>query len=171
MEQPLEAAPLRSIDLNGTWRIAIDPDNTGKSNEWHRNYPLDESRDVPVPGVVQLAFPDFFGVSWYRTTFRLEGMERNLNYYLRFESIHYFAQIYLNGVHIGDHEGEMIPFELSVTQTLKWDGDNELVVRVINPVADRDIDGFNLNRMPKAFHNETNTMSFISRRERASLIS
>lgn len=51
---------------------------------------------------------------------------------LRFEGVDYFASVWLNGQHIGTHEGHFAPFEFDVTQALR-PGDNELLVRVTSP--------------------------------------
>jgi len=53
---------------------------------------------------------------------------------LRFGSVNYLAQVWLNGVRLGQHEGGHLPFEFDVTPHLKREG-NVLVVRVEGELA------------------------------------
>lgn len=50
---------------------------------------------------------------------------------LCFDAVDYIAQVYLNGVCVGVHEGIFDPFELEVTGVLR-EGENTLLVRVEN---------------------------------------
>lgn len=51
---------------------------------------------------------------------------------LRFEGVDYFAEVWLNGVYVGEHEGHFNPFEFDVTPLLRL-GENTLIVRVTAP--------------------------------------
>ena len=50
---------------------------------------------------------------------------------LRFHGVDYFADVWLNGRHLGRHEGYFAPFSFEVTDLLR--SDNELLVRVAAP--------------------------------------
>ena len=39
-------------------------------------------------------------------------------YYLRFDSVHYYAKVWLNGVQVAEHESGHLPFEADVTEKL-----------------------------------------------------
>ena len=39
-------------------------------------------------------------------------------YYLRFESVHYYAKVWVNGVQVAEHESGHFPFEADVTEQL-----------------------------------------------------
>src|SRR6266487_4195139 len=66
---------------------------------------------------------------------------------LHFGAVDYLADVWLNGVLIGGHEGGETPFTLDVTDALKPDGENLLAVRVLNP-SDEPIDGIRLHETP-----------------------
>ncbi|MBI5667163.1 MAG: hypothetical protein HZC41_04075 [Chloroflexi bacterium] len=51
---------------------------------------------------------------------------------LRFDGVDYFAEVWLNGQPIGQHEGHFAPFAFDVTDALR-PGDNDLLVRVTSP--------------------------------------
>jgi len=135
-----EAAPRSVLSLNGTWELAFDPDNLGQLRGWERAFPPGAIA-VPVPSVWERVRPGYDGVGWYRRKFHLpRGWERKM-LRLRFHAAQYFAEAWLNGQPIGHHEGGFLPFEFPVSNWIR-PGENELVVRVINPPMDREIDGF-----------------------------
>ena len=53
---------------------------------------------------------------------------------MRFDSVNYLAEVWLNGVRIGGHEGGHLPFEFDVTPHVRPE-DNLLVVRVEGELA------------------------------------
>ncbi|HEY4003194.1 MAG TPA: glycoside hydrolase family 2 TIM barrel-domain containing protein [Candidatus Xenobia bacterium] len=71
---------------------------------------------------------DYEGTVWFRRHFQW-GTGRAV---LRFESVDYFADVYVNGHLVGSHEGCFEPFEFDVS---KWAhaGDNLLAVKVSAP--------------------------------------
>ncbi len=89
----------------------------------------------------------YHGVAWYWLRFSpaatAAGGQRSL---LRFGAIDYMAEVWLNGVAVGGHEGGETPFALDVTEALV-PGENLLAVRVLNP-TDEPIDGIKLQETP-----------------------
>lgn len=127
------------LNLNGTWEIAFDPENAGKAANWAQNFP-EEHELIHVPSVFETVRPFYDGVAWYRTRFEVETADLSFHR-LRIGAAQYFAEVWLNGEKIGEHEGGMLPFEFDVSSVIR-DGENELIVRVIGPPMDREIDGF-----------------------------
>ena len=123
------------------WNIVTDPDNKGKKEQWFSAI-SGATRPVPVPGIIQQAFPGCHGVAWYWTTFQTTLKENpGSSYAIKFHEVDYYADIWLNDAFLGSHEGAEIPFEMDCGKALKFDGENLLAVRVINPVEEP-IDGF-----------------------------
>jgi beta-galactosidase/beta-glucuronidase len=60
--------------LNGTWKLATDPDNAGRKERWFDAI-RPEAKDAPVPGVIQQVYPAYHGVAWYWHAFRSEDRE------------------------------------------------------------------------------------------------
>ena len=133
--------------LNGNWQLALDPDNAGRAGKWFDAVRPD-ARPAPVPGIVQQLFPDYCGVTWYWHAFHVDRKaERNQRWRLRFGAVNYFAEVWLNGVAVGSHEGGETPFELDVTRALRNEAENLLAVRVVNP-SNTPIDGMQLCEIP-----------------------
>jgi len=136
------------ISLNGAWSLAVDPKNVGREEKWGEKA-LADAKDTKVPGVLQDTFPGYHGVVWYARDFtppknaRVQG-----RYLLRFWQVDYLADVWLNGVSVGHHEGGEDPFVLDVTDVIKPETENRLVVRVLNP-TDEGIDGFKLSQIPR----------------------
>ncbi|MEA1949944.1 MAG: glycoside hydrolase family 2 TIM barrel-domain containing protein, partial [Planctomycetota bacterium] len=136
------------VSLDGVWQLAIDPDNVGKKDNWFANGPPKTAKPTAVPGALEETFPDYDGVVWYWKTFRpSEPPKAKQRVLLRFAAADYFAEVWLNGRRLGQHEGGETPFALDATAALKPRAENRLVARVINP-NHKDIDGFLLQHVP-----------------------
>lgn len=121
-----------TISLDGTWELA-----QGLSNIPPEEFP----HQVPVPGLVDLAFPPLEEIGteksrehreafWYRRTFRLDGPVPPLAR-LKINKARYGMQVYLNGNLVGEHLPCFTPAVFTVTPFLKGPGEeNLLLIRV-----------------------------------------
>jgi Glycosyl hydrolases family 2, sugar binding domain/Glycosyl hydrolases family 2/Glycosyl hydrolases family 2, TIM barrel domain len=136
------------LSLDGQWSIATDPQNLGRAEQWFGS-DMRGSTLTRVPGVIQEAFPAYHGVAWYGRSF-VAPSNPNLHgrYRLRFDAVDYLADVWVNGVHVGEHEGGETPFVLDVTQAVRPNAENRLIVRVLNP-TNEPIDGIALNGTPR----------------------
>src|SRR6185295_4296326 len=121
------------LSLDGPWEFATDPDRQLSAAALSQA----ERRPIQVPGPWQAQFADlrdYTGVAWYRLTFTESeaGAGQDLVHTFGFGAVDYHASVCLNGVHVGEHEGGYLPFELDVTSTIRTDSQNELIVRVID---------------------------------------
>ena len=57
--------------LDGAWRIAPDEHNVGREEHWF-DAVRGDSRDTPVPGIIQETLVGYHGVAWYWHSFRVE---------------------------------------------------------------------------------------------------
>jgi beta-glucuronidase len=69
------------------------------------------------------------GPAWYQVQFDLPWGWREHQVFVRFGSVNYRAQVWLNGEPLGSHEGGHLPFAFEVTSQLREE-DNLLVARV-----------------------------------------
>jgi len=141
-------APRRVVSLDGEWALATDPGNVGKTQRWFEGDAPDAAKPARVPAALEEAFPGYDGVVWYWRTFRLpEAVGRGRRLRVRFHAADHFAETWLNGQPIGQHEGGETPFALDATSAVRPRAENRLVVRVINP-KNEDIDGIHLRHVP-----------------------
>ena len=141
-----------TTDLNGQWRIIVDPFENGfydyryKEYSWgffqdakqNRPYDLieysfDTSETLQVPGDWNSQKEKLFfyeGNLWYRKKFDYELAEGK-RLFVYFGAVNYEAVVYLNGKKLGVHTGGFTPFVFEITDKVKREG-NSLVVKVDN---------------------------------------
>ena len=115
------------VNLNGRWDFAISPTLERPSR-------FASKIVVPFPvesylSGVQRRVPDGASV-WYRRSFTPPKGDRLL---LNFEASDWDTTVWVNGVQVGNHQGGYDPFSFDITDALKGRGQQELVVRVIDP--------------------------------------
>ncbi len=146
-------------NLSGPWDFKWDPQNLGIKKKWKKG--LKGSKRITVPASWNEQFKetrDYLGPAWYQTHFNRDSNSIGRKVFLRFGSVNYMAEVWLNGVRLGSHEGGHLPFVFEVTKHLKKK--NNLVVRVegyLKPdrvppgnVPPGPLDSFNNNFNPPA---------------------
>ena len=120
--------------LDGLWQFKFDPQDEGDQQGWKDG--LSETIDMPVPA----SFNDFFtdkesrdytGTFWYQTEFYAKE-EADSDILLRFGSATHHAEVFVNGVSVGEHRGGFLPFELNVSKAVKFNAKNIVVVKMNN---------------------------------------
>lgn len=69
---------------------------------------------------------------WYRRHFSVDSGWNEKNVKLSFLGVNYFADVWINGVYVGGHQGGYTPFAFDVSSILNYGGDNVIAVRVDN---------------------------------------
>jgi hypothetical protein len=146
-----QANPVVSLDGDG-WRLATDPQNVGRDQKWFES-PRPDAKPTRVPWIIQDAFPGYHGVAWYWRDFTAP-VNKNADgrYLLRFWGVDYLADVWLNGKHVGSHEGAEGMFVLDATDAVKPGVVNRISVRVLNPKHEP-IDGLTLGVTPHRHKN------------------
>ncbi len=143
----LNATPAWQLDLSGTWRVAKDPDNRGKQEAWYRRMHTVSGIDQVLPNPLQRVFPRYNGVAWYWRTFAVANPGQYDDLRIYFEGADYFVEAWLNSEYVGGNESALLPFAFDAKHSIK-PGANELVVRVIDACYAKEIDGFQLGKVP-----------------------
>jgi len=125
----------QTIDLSGFWDFLFDPEDQGEDAGWTSGFT--SGRPIAVPASWNDQFEDGrdnLGPGWYQTRFDLPWGWSEQRILLRFNSVNYLAEAWLNGAPLGQHEGGHLPFEFDVTPHVRLEG-NHLVVRVDGNLA------------------------------------
>ena len=139
--------PIVSLDGPG-WAIAPDPKNIGKEQKW-ADGPVADAKPTKTPSIIQDVLHGYHGVAWYWRDFTPPANPHpEGRYLLRFWQVDYLADVWVNGSHVGQHEGGEDPFVLDVTDVVKPGAANRLAVRVLNP-TNEPIDGIRLGQIPR----------------------
>ncbi|HPO14993.1 MAG TPA: glycoside hydrolase family 2 TIM barrel-domain containing protein [Candidatus Hydrogenedentes bacterium] len=135
------------LSLDGEWRLALDPGDTGLREQWFAQTARQESIPVRVPSVWDLWVPDYDGVGWYFREFSIDPAWSSQHVELHFEAADYYAEVWLNGIRLGEHEGGYTPFSFVVTPHLR-ESANLLSVRIIDPHGENGYGDFHPKEFP-----------------------
>ena len=132
----------KHTSLDGMWKCIVDP-----YGHWYhfwedkkfdgtvlQDYDFDTSDEIRVPGDWNTQDSRFYyyeGRMWYRTKFR-HNLKPGNKLFLHFGAVNYQSTIYVNGKEVGRHEGGYTGFQFDITEFVKADADNSLVVLVDN---------------------------------------
>ena len=118
-----------TISLDGSsWLLAPDPKNEGRDQKWWEK-PAAGAKPTRVPWIIQEVFHGYHGVAWYWRDFTPPANPHSGGRcLLRFWQVDYLADVWLNGVHVGRHEGSEDAFVLDVTDVIKPQAANRIAV-------------------------------------------
>ncbi len=123
------------ILLGGNWLFRYDGDQTGIQQGFQSAGSTAGWTRVSVPNAWNArddtAESSRGTVAWYRKDFRLPSAAPTLAWIVRFESVNYRAQVWLNGRLIGENAGAYLPFEVML-RGVRPRGVNRLAIRVDN---------------------------------------
>lgn len=162
------------IELNKGWSVVQDIHFLGEKFEiYKRNYDyslfgtpdmkaIPPWQEIPRLEHLQLTLTEnpYYGFSlrqfnaapwWYRNVFDAPGCGKYAA--LTFKGVDYFADVYLNEVYLGSHEGYNTPFSFDVSGILK-EKDNLLIVKVSAPLEQEILPGHENERFLFVVHDQ-----------------
>jgi hypothetical protein len=119
------------LNLNGLWDYAISSDNG--------NPPADFSKQILVPFPVESALSgamqrlEATNTLWYRRRVTIPAAWRGWRVRLHFGAVDWQAKVSVNGKGVGQHRGGYDRFSFDITDQLKWQDAEEIVVAVVDP--------------------------------------
>jgi beta-glucuronidase len=121
--------------MGGQWYFRMDPSGNGASQGFQSSASTVGWKPVAVPNAWNAKdYSDASfagGVGWYKKSFHLPSSSKSTSWVVRFESVNYRTQVYLNGKLVGKNTGAYIPFEIRLPASLlKRTGSNLLAVRI-----------------------------------------
>lgn len=140
---------MKKINLDGIWLFKIGnkddiEDLTLDTNEWHE-------MNVPSNWYLQ-GLNEHAGVVWYKKNFFIEDDLEKENCWLCFNGVDYFADVWVNNVFVGSHEGYFQTFQFNISELIKK-GENNLIVKVDSPFEDPNTAWPNKKRLIKGVLN------------------
>lgn len=88
--------------------------------DWYRQYPQARKADAP------------YVKGWYRRQFSIPQAQKGKRVMLHFGVIGYDADLYVNGKLAGTHHGDFTPWEIEITDLVKFGQTNTLAIRVLS---------------------------------------
>lgn len=142
MLYPRSTVSRRVVSMDGMWNFRLDEKEEGTACGWNEGLPAPDQ--LPVPA----SFQDFFtekeireytGDFWYEKEMFVPGEWEGKNVLVRFGCATHRAEVYVNGVKITEHEGGFLPFVADVTEVVRYNASNKVVVKVNNELTETNI--------------------------------
>jgi len=118
------------LNLNGTWQFALLDEATDDPAAIE----FDRTIVVPFPWQSRLSTVEVIrdGVGWYRREITVPPDWRGQRVFLRFGAVDQQATVWLDGQRIGEHRVAYVPFELDITEQVRWGQPQTLTVRAVD---------------------------------------
>ena len=117
---PVGSSQSNKLTLDGSWLFS---ENINAS-------PCTKNIQVPGEWVMQGFTVDKEAYAGYQKGFTLPENWKDKRLKLRFDAVYSESEIWINGKKVASHLGGFTPFEVDVTNFVKWSGDNQLLVKV-----------------------------------------
>ncbi len=120
------------LNLNGLWDYAIVAKDVAKPTAWDGQILVPFPIESALSGVMQTVGPE--KKLWYRRIFTIpkDAAWKEKNVLLHFGAVDWDTTVWVNGKEVVKHRGGYDPFSADITEHLKADGDNELLVSVFD---------------------------------------
>ncbi len=119
------------LNLNGQWDYAILPKGAATPTGYDGKILVPFAVESALSGVGKTVGEN--NELWYRRSFKTPSSWKGKDVKLNFGAVDWRADVWVNGVKVGSHEGGYCPFSFNITGALKPKGENEIVVRVFDP--------------------------------------
>ncbi|XP_076244565.1 beta-glucuronidase [Calliopsis andreniformis] len=149
MLYPRESESREVKILDGMWDFLVSPFEDkfkGYKEAW---FTKDLSKagkvmQMPVPSsyndiTTSRAIRDHMGAVWYQRMFYVPSSWREQRVFIRFGSVNYLAQVWINGGLVTNHEIGHLPFEAEISSYLVYGGKNRITVAVDNTLLQTSI--------------------------------
>lgn len=124
--------------LDGPWEFALDPDAAWRlpaQVAWHASIQVPFAPETEASGIGETGF---FHACWYRREFVPPLLQPGDRLILHFGAVDHSATVWVNGRFAGRHEGGYTPFHADITDLLRAEGPQDVVVRAEDDPHDLD---------------------------------
>ena len=124
------------ISLNGEWDFRIDANaemQLPEEVEWNARIVVPFSPETMASSIGNTGF---FCAVWYRRGFEKPALDGDKRLLLHFGAVDHRATVWVNGVKVASHEGGYTPFLADITNALREEGPQEVIVLAEDDPAD-----------------------------------
>ena len=118
------------LNLNGLWSYSITPLAANEPTAWDGEILVPFAIESALSGVQKSLTKN--DILWYKRTFTIPSSWSGKRVMLNFGAVDWSADVYVNGILVGNHTGGYAPFSLDITSALKK-GEQSVTVRVWDP--------------------------------------
>lgn len=121
-------------NLNGLWEYAITPLTAAVPAQFDGQILVPFAVESSLSGVGKMVGKE--KNLWYKRTFDVPAKWKNKRVMLNFGAVDWLAEVFVNDVKVGQHQGGYTPFSFDITPYLNKAGKQTLVVKVWDPTDD-----------------------------------
>lgn len=118
-------------NLNGMWNYSIQTKGTNFPEVYDGKILVPFAIESSLSGVQKMVGKE--NELWYQKSFLIAPSWKGKNVLLHFGAVDWRADVWVNGIKIGTHQGGFTPFSFDITPYLIKNGEQDLIVRVWDP--------------------------------------
>ena len=120
------------LNLNGSWDFEFDSLNVGLTKNWQNGKAgFSKKINVPFPwGSPLSGVKDEADFAWYKRTITVPKTWAKQRTFVTIGASDWETTVWLDGVLVGKHQGGYTPFSFELTNNMKYDTPQYLVIRV-----------------------------------------
>jgi len=119
-------------NLNGLWQYAITPkDQSTTPSNWDGKILVPFAIESSLSGVGKSLNKD--QALWYHNQIEVPKSFNKNEVLLHFGAVDWQCDVYVNGIHVGNHEGGFDSFSFDITKALKKGQKQEITIRTWDP--------------------------------------
>lgn len=119
-------------NLNGQWSFAFDADNSGVAEGWASGgKTFEQEITVPFPWGSKLSgVDDVADIGWYQREVIVKSSWKGKRTFLVIGASDWETTVWFDGEKVGSHQGGYVPFDFELTNLVKYDQTQKLIIRV-----------------------------------------
>ena len=122
-------------NLNGLWKYKVSPkDQKTAPTSWDGDILVPFAIESALSGVGKRVSKD--DAIWYHNQIIIDKKVNKGKVLLHFGAVDWQCDVYLNGQHVGSHEGGFDAFSFDISKAIKKSGKQDLTIRVWDPTSE-----------------------------------
>ena len=121
------------LNINGLWNYALLQKTESQPKKYQGDILVPFCIESALSGVGKRMSPD--ERLWYRREFKIPEDWKSSRVLLNFDAVDWSMSVWINGAYVGSHKGAYDRFTFDVTNFLKGEGHEEIVVAVDDPTS------------------------------------
>ncbi len=122
-------------NLNGLWKYKVSPkDQKTAPTSWDGDILVPFAIESALSGVGKRVSKD--DAIWYHNQISIDKKLNKGKVLLHFGAVDWQCDVYLNGQHVGSHEGGFDAFTFDISKAIKKSGKQDLTIRVWDPTSE-----------------------------------
>ncbi|KDN56530.1 malectin domain-containing carbohydrate-binding protein [Flavobacterium seoulense] len=145
--QKKETSFREEVVLDTNWKTTMVDSHAEVKEDFATNSGSDANwKTVSIPhnwdqyeGFRQMKHGNLHGTAWYSRNLKIGKQEKGKKLFLFFEGVNSYATVWVNGKEVGQHKGGRTTFTLDISNAVKYDANNRIVVKAAHPAFIADL--------------------------------